>query len=130
MNGFLRLFIAFSVAVNGFLRLFILMIKSAMFFFVQLTWMRCKNPTRSNQAAIAECLKLTFLNRREFIRDQNPTMSAIFDKYPRLTDYSGEMVSLMFLHKSSDFWLDIGPVSFSVYSYKLKTLNRFSLGKL
>lgn len=60
--------------------------------FFKISWMKCKNPTDSNKAAITSCLKETLPNRRNWITEKRPTISEIFEKYPRLSDYKGEMV--------------------------------------
>ena len=54
--------------------------------------MKHRFPTNSNKPLITMYLKETFLNRRQWILEQNPTIFEIFEKYARLLDYNGEMV--------------------------------------
>ena len=59
--------------------------------------MKFTNPSPSNRTAIENCLKETLPNRREWISNQGPTISEIFNEYPRLLDYNGDMVMIFFL---------------------------------
>jgi len=49
-------------------------------------------PSDCNKEAIKNCLKETFLNRRQWIVNCGPVISNIFETYPRLLDYYGEMI--------------------------------------
>lgn len=55
--------------------------------------MRFKNPIESNKCEIIQVLMQTLQNRRTWILTENPTISQIFNTYPRLLDYNGEMVN-------------------------------------
>ena len=54
--------------------------------------MKYKHPIESNKQVIKTCLEETFLNRRNWIMENEPAISEIFDMYPRLIDFNGEMV--------------------------------------
>lgn len=54
--------------------------------------MKFKNPIESNKHDITQVLMETLPNRRTWITTENLTISQIFDTYPRLLDYKGEMV--------------------------------------
>lgn len=67
---------------------------SDLYFWLQISWMKHKLPSDHNKESIKNCLEETFLNRRQWIVDSGPTISEIFERYPRLLDYHGEMVNL------------------------------------
>ncbi|XP_036138784.1 uncharacterized protein LOC118644388 isoform X3 [Monomorium pharaonis] len=58
----------------------------------KILWMKHKLPSDSNKELIKKCLKETFSNRRQWIISSGPVISNIFEKYPRLLDYNGEMI--------------------------------------
>ena len=55
--------------------------------------MKFKVPSKTNKSAISECMNITMKNRRKWILENLPTIDEIFDQFPRLADYSGQMVS-------------------------------------
>ena len=55
--------------------------------------MQVRTPRRENKTAIMESLAITIGNRRKYIREESPTIAEIVQKYPRLRDYEGDMVS-------------------------------------
>ena len=61
---------------------------------LQINWMKHKYPSDSNKDSIKDHLSQTFLNRRNWILEKNPTVAEIFDTYNRLIDYDGDLVSM------------------------------------
>lgn len=55
--------------------------------------MKYKMPYKANKSSISECMRVTMKNRRKWILENFPTIDEIFQQFPRLADYSGEMVS-------------------------------------
>lgn len=55
--------------------------------------MKFKIPSKTNKSSISECMNITMKNRRKWILENLPTIDEIFDKFPRLADYFGQMVS-------------------------------------
>lgn len=51
-----------------------------------------KMPTETEKANVKNYLRETFANRREWIENSSPEIA---EKYPRLFDYSGEMVKII-----------------------------------
>lgn len=63
--------------------------------------MQFKEGTVENKAEIVQKLKETFASRRNWIQSENPTVKMVLDKYPRLSDYGGEMVSFLYYGHNS-----------------------------
>lgn len=59
----------------------------------QINWMSFKPPTPENRAAIVATLKETFANRHNDIISKKMYAGEVLEMYPRLMDYSGEMVN-------------------------------------
>jgi len=55
--------------------------------------MKFKIPSITNKSLISECMNITMKNRRKWILENLLTIDEIFDQFPRLADYSGQMVS-------------------------------------
>ncbi|XP_077277299.1 uncharacterized protein LOC143905637 isoform X2 [Temnothorax americanus] len=63
----------------------------------KISWLTHKLPSESNKECIKNCLNETFSNRRQWIVHSGPTISNIFEKYPRLLNYRGEMIEQDFI---------------------------------
>ena len=55
--------------------------------------MQLTMPKLEKKYDMAMCLIDTLGNRRDWITTDNPPISSIAERYPRLFDYHGEMVS-------------------------------------
>jgi len=55
--------------------------------------MKFKMPSNTNKSSISECMSITMNNRRKGIMENNVLIDEIFDEFPRLGDYAGEMVN-------------------------------------
>lgn len=55
--------------------------------------MKFKMPSDVNKSSISQCMSITMNNRRKWIMENAVSIDEIFDKFPRLGDYSGEMVN-------------------------------------
>ncbi|XP_063220884.1 uncharacterized protein LOC134530173 [Bacillus rossius redtenbacheri] len=66
-------------------------------------WMKHTVPKDIHKREIVNCLKSTFPNRRQWILSKHPSVTEIFNEYPRLADYEGEMIELEFstLHQEN-----------------------------
>ncbi|XP_039310145.1 uncharacterized protein LOC105202987 [Solenopsis invicta] len=62
----------------------------------KISWLQCKHPSQENKQGIFSYMKDTFPNRRHWIKTANPNITEIFQKYPRLIDYNGEMINVEF----------------------------------
>lgn len=72
---------------------------------------------------------ITYFNRRNWILNDKPSISEIFEKYPKLIDYKGEMVCIYYLICSL-FNLTFHFVSFNSYitnKYFLQIEQEFQL---
>lgn len=49
-------------------------------------------PVSHKKGEIMQTLAETYPNRRSWIKKQKPSANEIFQKYPRLLDFNGEMV--------------------------------------
>ncbi|XP_039303530.1 uncharacterized protein LOC120357407 [Solenopsis invicta] len=58
----------------------------------KISWMKFKVPSKTNKSAISECMNITMKNRRKWILENLPTTDEIFDQFPRLVDYFGQMI--------------------------------------
>ena len=67
------------------------MVEIIFIFLQKVALMKYKNPVGSNKLIIATSLDETFINRRTWILESQPLTTEIFEKYPRLLDYDGEM---------------------------------------
>lgn len=56
--------------------------------------MKFKNPSKQYQRDITNCLEKTLPNRRKWILDKKPSVAEIYNTYPRLWDYHGQMVNI------------------------------------
>lgn len=50
-------------------------------------------PHKVNQCSISKCMRDTMKNRRKWILENCPTIDEIFHEFPRLADFSGQMVN-------------------------------------
>jgi len=57
--------------------------------------MKFKMPSNANKPFISECMSYTMNNRRKWIMENTVSIDEIFDEFPRLGDYSGQMVNNM-----------------------------------
>lgn len=55
--------------------------------------MKFKMPSKTNKSSISDCMRVTMKNRRKWILENLPTIDEIFNQFPRLADYSGQMVN-------------------------------------
>lgn len=55
--------------------------------------MKFKMPSKANKSLISECMSVTMKNRRKWILEKLPSIDEIFNLFPRLGDYYGQMVS-------------------------------------
>jgi len=55
--------------------------------------MKFKMPLNTDKSSISECMSITMNNRRKCIMENAVSINEIFDEFPRLNDYSGEMVN-------------------------------------
>ncbi|XP_057323486.1 uncharacterized protein LOC130670103 isoform X5 [Microplitis mediator] len=81
--------------------------------------MKLKMPTEINKKQIISYLKDTRNFRRDWIRSTNPSITEIFEMYPRLIDYNGEMINLEFealFPKQADNFLSKFP---TIYTPKI-----------
>lgn len=76
--------------------------------------MKCTNPSDSNKQDIATQLQETLQNRRDWIIKKSPTISQILYEYPRLLDYNGEMVRIIFV---SFFYICKLCLSFKLFNF-------------
>jgi len=61
--------------------------------YFQVSWIKFKMPLNTNKSSISECMSITMNNRRKWIMENAVSINEIFDEFPRLSDYSGEMVN-------------------------------------
>lgn len=64
--------------------------------FFQINTLKFKLPSAKNRLSIEELMAATRLYRRNWILSESPSISQIFDQYPRLIDFDGEMVMICF----------------------------------
>lgn len=58
-----------------------------------------KLPSAKNKQSIEKSMDATRMYRRNWILAKNPSISQVFNEYPRLLDFNGEMVMIYFLQK-------------------------------
>jgi len=67
--------------------------------------MKFKMPLNTNKSSISECMSITMNNRRKWIMENAVSINEIFDEFPRLSDYFGEMVNNnTFLYSLFVYW--------------------------
>ncbi|XP_071639985.1 uncharacterized protein [Temnothorax longispinosus] len=59
----------------------------------KISWMKFKMPSDANKFSISQCMSMTMNNRRKWIMENAVSIDEIFDEFPRLGDYSGEMIN-------------------------------------
>lgn len=57
--------------------------------------MKHKNPSLENKREIAKHMSQTFYNRRNWILQDQPTVTQVIESYPRLASYDGDIVCVI-----------------------------------